>query len=287
MEHWLVDNQLVIRGYVFYGMLAVMLLWESLKPAKYPVSSTPKRWFTNGCLLILDNWLLRLVFPLFAVLFAVYIDALDFGLFNLFEPPVWLALPLVLLALDFTSYLIHRLLHSLSWLWRLHKIHHADLDYDATTGLRFHPLESLVTVGATLLMIALLGAPPAMVVIYEALFFATALFNHGNIHLPPKLDNLLRIIFVTPDMHRVHHSIEFRESNANFSGIFSLWDRLFKTYCKEPAAGQDAMVMGLPEFRNESSVNLYRLLIMPFVSNATSSEPISKNGAAQPGNTSS
>jgi len=265
MEQWLIDHEIVIRGYTFYGLLAVLVLWESLKPAKSPTTSTPLRWLNNFALMVLDNILLRLVFPALAVVFSVYLTTRGFGLFNLLDLPPWLALPLTVILLDLTAYFVHRLLHRVPWFWRLHKVHHADLDYDVTTGLRFHPLESLVTVGITLLVIAVLGAPPVAVVIYEILFVSTALFNHGNIHLPLTLDRLLRTCVVTPDMHRIHHSANTREGNSNFTGIFSVWDRLFGTYCKEPAAGQKGMVMGLAEYRDARSLNLHRLLIMPFV----------------------
>ena len=286
MEQWLVDHEMVIRGYVFYSLLIVLALWESLKPAKPPTTSTPLRWLNNFSLLVLDNILLRLVFPTLAVVFSVYITTRGFGLFNLLDLPFWLALPLTVIMLDLTAYVVHRLLHKVPWLWRLHKIHHADLDYDVTTGLRFHPLESLVTVGITLLVIAALGTPPVAVIIYEILFVSTALFNHGNIHLPLTLDRLLRTCVVTPDMHRIHHSTDTREGNSNFTGIFSVWDRLFGTYCKEPAAGQNGMVMGLAEYRDARSVNLHRLLIMPFISTSPPDPSLSEGATRQPGNTS-
>ena len=286
MEQWLVDHEMVIRGYVFYSLLIVLALWESLKPAKPPTTSTPLRWLNNFSLLVLDNILLRLVFPTLAVVFSVYITTRGFGLFNLLDLPFWLALPLTVIMLDLTAYVVHRLLHKVPWLWRLHKIHHADLDYDVTTGLRFHPLESLVTVGITLLVIAALGTPPVAVIIYEILFVSTALFNHGNIHLPLTLDRLLRTCVVTPDMHRIHHSTDTREGNSNFTGIFSVWDRLFGTYCKEPAAGQNGMVMGLAEYRDARSVNLHRLLIMPFISTSPPDPSLSEGSTRQPGNTS-
>ena len=286
MEQWLVDHEMVIRGYVFYSMLIVLALWESLKPAKPPTTSTPLRWLNNFALLVLDNILLRLVFPTLAVVFSVYITTRGFGLLNLLDLPFWLALPFTVIMLDLTAYVVHRLLHKVPWLWRLHKIHHADLDYDVTTGLRFHPLESLVTVGITLLVIAALGTPPVAVVIYEILVVSTALFNHGNIHLPLTLDRLLRTCVVTPDMHRIHHSTDTREGNSNFTGIFSVWDRLFGTYCKEPAAGQNGMVMGLAEYRDARSVNLHRLLIMPFINTSPPDPSLSEGATRQPGNTS-
>lgn len=264
MEQWLVDHETVIRAYVFYGMLALVALWESLKPAKVPTTSTPVRWLNNIALVALDNLVIRWVFPLLAVAFSITVAEHGWGLFNLVALPLWLMLPATVIILDLAAYVVHRLLHKVPLLWRLHKVHHADLDYDFTTGLRFHPLESLVTVSSTLLVIAALGAPPVAVIPYEVLFIGAAFFVHGNIHLPQTLDRLLRRCVVTPDMHRIHHSVDIRESNSNFAGIFSVWDHLFGTYCKDPAAGQDAMVMGLAEYRDARSLNLPQLLIMPF-----------------------
>ena len=286
MEQWLVDHEIVIRGYTFYSMLALMVLWESLKPAKPPTTSTPLRWLNNVALLVINNLLMRLVYPAFAVVFSVYIASRGFGLFNLLDMSLWLVLPLTVIMLDFAAYVVHWLLHKVPWLWRLHRIHHTDLDYDVTTGLRFHPLESAVTMGSQLLMIAVLGTQPVAVVVYEFLFVSTALFNHGNIHLPASLDRLLRTCIVTPDMHRIHHSIDTREGNSNFAGIFSVWDRMFGTYCKEPAAGQDGMVMGLAEYRDARSVNLHRLLIMPFVNTSPTDTSLPDGVPAEPGNTS-
>jgi sterol desaturase/sphingolipid hydroxylase (fatty acid hydroxylase superfamily) len=266
MEHWLVEYETVVRGYAFYGMLSLIALWESLKPAKPATTSTVMRWVNNFALLIMENVFMRWIFPLLGVMFSVYMAEHGLGLLNQYPVPFWLSLLLTIVLLDAKAYIVHRLLHSVPWLWRLHKIHHTDLDYDVTTGLRFHPVESLVTMGSTLLVIAALGAPPVAVVVYEILFISTALFNHGNIHLPRRLDELLRLGLVTPDMHRIHHSAEVRETNSNYSGVFSVWDRAFGTYTRDPAAGQDGMVMGLAEYRDASQLNLYRLLIMPFVS---------------------
>lgn len=265
MEQWLIEHETVIRGYAFYGMFSLIALWESLLPAKRPTTSTPMRWINNFALLIMENVFMRWVFPLFAIMLSAYLAERGLGWFNQFPAPLWLSFMLTVVALDAKAYVVHRLLHSVPWLWRLHKIHHTDLDYDVTTGLRFHPLESLVTMGSTLLVIALLGAPPVAVITYEILFIVTALFNHGNIHLPSRLDDLLRLALVTPDMHRIHHSAEMRETNSNYSGVFSVWDRAFGTYIRNPALGQDGMIMGLAEYRDARVLNLYRLLIMPFV----------------------
>jgi sterol desaturase/sphingolipid hydroxylase (fatty acid hydroxylase superfamily) len=265
MEQWLIEYETVIRGYAFYGMLSLIALWESLKPAKPSTTSTLMRWINNFALLIMENVFMRWIFPLFAVMLSVYLMERGLGLFNQFAVPLWLSFLITIVLLDAKAYIVHRLLHTVPLLWRLHKIHHTDLDYDVTTGLRFHPLESLVTMGSSLLVIAVLGAPPLAVIAYEILFIVTALFNHGNIHLPHRLDELLRLGLVTPDMHRIHHSAEPCETDSNYSGVFSVWDRAFGTYTRDPAAGQDGMVMGLAEYRDARLLNLYRLLIMPFV----------------------
>ena len=265
IEQWLINHETAVIGFAFFGMLALVAVWESFLPAKPPTTSTPVRWLNNFALFALDNFFIRLVFPLLAVAFSFTVAKHGWGLFNLVSMPVWLMLPVTVIILDFSAYVVHRLLHEVPLLWRLHKIHHADLDYDLTTALRFHPLESPVTVGTTLLVVAALGASPVAVIIYEALYMGTAFINHGNIHLPQKLDYLLRPFIVTPDMHRIHHSIDVQESNSNFAGIFSVWDHLFGTYCKDPAAGQDGMVMGLAEYRDSRSLNLPQLLMMPFM----------------------
>jgi sterol desaturase/sphingolipid hydroxylase (fatty acid hydroxylase superfamily) len=273
MEHWLIENETLLRGYAFYGMLSLVALWESLLPARRPTTSTALRWVNNVALLIMENVFMRWVFPLFAVMMSLYAAERGLGLFNQVAAPLWLALPVTIVLLDAKAYLVHRLLHTVPWFWRLHKVHHTDLDYDVTTGLRFHPLESLVTMGSSLVLIGVLGAPPLAVIVYEILFIATALINHGNIHLPRRLDMLLRLVLVTPDMHRIHHSAELRETNSNYSGVFSVWDRAFGTYTRDPAAGQDGMIMGLAEYRDPRRLNLYRLLIMPFESTPPPPQP--------------
>jgi len=264
MEQWLIDHETAIRGFAFYGTLALVALWESLKPAKPPTTSTPLRWINNIALLVLDNLAIRLVFPMLAVAFSIFIAKNGIGLFNKLSLSLWLILPASVIILDLTAYTIHRLLHRVPLLWRLHKIHHADLDYDLTTAMRFHPIESLVTVGSTLLVFAALGAPPIAVITYETMFVISVFLIHGNIHLPQKLDYALRVCFVTPDMHRIHHSVDVREGNSNFAGMFSVWDHLFRTYVRDPSAGQDGMVIGLADYREARSLNLHRLLLMPF-----------------------
>jgi len=264
MEQWLIEHETAIRGVAFYGVLALVALWESLRPARPATTSTPLRWLNNIALLVLDNLAIRWVFPMLAVAFSIAVEMNGWGFFHQVSWPLWLTLPVTFLMLDFTAYVIHRLLHKVPLLWRLHKIHHADLDYDLTTALRFHPFESLLTVGATLLVIAVLGAPPAAVITYEAILLGSVFLIHGNIHLPRKLDSILRVCLVTPDMHRIHHSVDIREGNSNFAGIFSLWDHFFGTYIQDPAAGQDGMVVGLADYRDARLVNLYRLLVMPF-----------------------
>jgi sterol desaturase/sphingolipid hydroxylase (fatty acid hydroxylase superfamily) len=264
MEQWLINHETAIGGYAFYGTLALVALWESLKPAKPPTTSTPVRWLNNIALVVLDNLVIRWVFPLLAVAFSILVADNGWGLFNAVSWPLWLMFPVTVLILDLTAYVFHRLLHTVPLLWRLHKVHHADLDYDITTALRFHPLESLVTVGSTLLAIAALGAPPVAVMTYQVLILSGGIIVHGNIHLPPKLDSALRLCIVTPDMHRIHHSVDFREGNSNFAGIFSVWDHLFGTYIKDPAAGKYGMVIGLADYMDARSLNLHRLLIMPF-----------------------
>ena len=180
MEQWLIDHETAIRGSAFYGALALVALWESLSPARPPTTSTLLRWLNNVGLLVLDNLVIRWVFPMLAVAASISVSANGWGLFNQVSLPLWLVLPVSLLSLDLMAYVVHRLLHRIPLLWRVHKIHHADLDYDLTTALRFHPFESILTVGSTLLVIAALGTPPAAVITYEALFLCSVFLIPAN-----------------------------------------------------------------------------------------------------------
>jgi sterol desaturase/sphingolipid hydroxylase (fatty acid hydroxylase superfamily) len=194
----------------------------------------------------------------------------SWGLLNNFDVPFWLAVPLAVVAMDFVIWLQHLMVHAVPALWRLHRVHHADLDYDLTTGARFHPLEIVLSMGIKFATIALLGAPVLAVVVFEVLLSACATFNHGNIRLPAALDRALRWFIVTPDMHRVHHSVEDDESNSNFGFNLTWWDRLFGTYREQPRAGQLGMTIGIHDHTDPHEVaRLPGMLLLPFKGKVT------------------
>jgi sterol desaturase/sphingolipid hydroxylase (fatty acid hydroxylase superfamily) len=216
-----------------------------------------------------DTVLLRLAFPLLAVGLAALAARQGWGLLNRGTLPAWLAFGLAVLALDLTIYLQHVMFHAVPALWRLHRMHHTDLDFDVTTGLRFHPIEIALSMGIKLAAVTVLGPPPAAVLVFEVLLNGTALFNHGNIRLPLALDRVLRLLLVTPDMHRVHHSIFPSETNSNFGFNLPWWDRLCGTYRAQPRDGHDAMTIGIDQFREPRELWLHRLLVQPFRGSAS------------------
>jgi len=254
----------VLRLGVFLGVLSAMALWEAVAPRRPQRYRRRQRWPHNLLLVALDTLAVRLIFPLAAVGAALIATEHGWGLLNALTLPPWLALPVAVLALDFVIYLQHRLFHAVPWLWRLHRVHHADLEFDVTTGVRFHPLEILLSMGIKLAAVVALGAPALAVLIFEVLLNATSLFNHGNVRLPERLDRVLRLFLVTPDMHRVHHSIVRRETDSNFGFNLPWWDRLLGTYRAQPAAGHLGMTIGIEQFREARELRLGRLLLQPF-----------------------
>ena len=253
-----------VRLAVFVGVLAVMLLWEALAPRRAPAAGNAVRRFNNLALVGLDTLLVRLLFPVLAVGFAADMAQRGIGLFNAVFLPHWLAVLLAIVLLDLAIYGQHRLFHRLPWLWRLHRVHHADPAFDTTTALRFHPLEIMVSMVIKLAVVALLGAPPLAVLLFEVILNATAMFNHGNVSLPPRIEQRLRWLLVTPDLHRVHHSVHGDEMNRNFGFNLSVWDRLFGSFAGQPRDGHTAMKIGLRDFRETRAQWLDRLLLQPF-----------------------
>ena len=257
-----------IRITCFVVIMASIALWELIAPRRRLSVSKPERWFTNLSIIFLDSLFVKLLFPLAAVGVAVAAQNNNWGLFALLKLPGWLSVLAGALLLDLIIYLQHVMVHAVPLLWRLHMVHHADLDYDVTTGLRFHPLEILLSMGIKMVVVAGLGIPVLAVLIFEITLNGTALFNHGNIYLPKKLDHYLRLLVVTPDMHRVHHSVIIRETNSNFGFNLPWWDRLFGTYRAQPVAGHEGMKIGITPYRTADQVSLFRLLILPFVGEA-------------------
>jgi sterol desaturase/sphingolipid hydroxylase (fatty acid hydroxylase superfamily) len=240
-----------------------MALWELIGPRRIQTIGRGWRWPNNLGVVVVDTLLVRILFPTTAVGVALFAEAHGFGLFNLFVLPAWVGVLGSVLVLDFAIYLQHVLFHAVPALWRLHRMHHADLEFDVTTGLRFHPIEILLSMVIKFTVVAALGAPALAVLIFEVLLNATSMFNHSNVRIPLGLDRLLRWFVVTPDMHRVHHSIVARETNSNFGFNMPWWDRLCGTYRAQPAAGHDAMTIGIEQFRDARELGLDRMLLQP------------------------
>ncbi len=264
-EQTVLANEPAIRLGFFLGIFAVIGFWELLAPRRVLTVSKTLRWTSNLGLVVLDTALLRLIFPLAGVGLAAFCAKNGWGILNHFPVPFWVAVPLAVIALDFVIWLQHVMVHAVPLLWRLHRVHHADLDYDVTTGARFHPLEIVLSMLIKFATIVVLGPPVVAVVIFEVLLNATAMFNHGNIGLPARLDRILRWVVVTPDMHRVHHSIEDDETNSNFGFNLPWWDRLFGTYRDQPRAGQTGMTIGIRDHGDPREVScLDGMLLLPF-----------------------
>lgn len=242
-----------------------MACWELIKPRRQLSTSKGVRWLSNLGITFINPVVLRLLFPVLAVEVAVRVDARSWGFFNSLDLPYTLKLIAGVIVLDLAIYLQHVMFHAVPTLWRLHMVHHADLDYDVTTGLRFHPIEIILSMGIKFSVIAAVGIPPLAVLIFEILLNGTSMFNHGNVYVPLKLDRVLRYLVVTPDMHRVHHSVVIRETNSNFGFNLPWWDRLFGTYRHQPVKGHHGMVIGLAQFRDSKKLTLPWLLILPFV----------------------
>jgi len=264
-EQFVLANEPTIRLGFFLGVFAVIGLWELAAPRRALTVSKGLRWAANLGIVALDTVLLRLLFPFAAVGVAAFCTANGWGLLNHFQVPFVIAVPLAVIALDFVIWLQHVMVHAVPALWRLHRVHHADPDYDVTTGSRFHPIEIVLSMLIKFATIAVLGPQVVAVVIFEVLLNATSMFNHGNLRLPPGLDRVLRWFVVTPDMHRVHHSIEDDEANSNFGFNLPWWDRLFGTYREQPRAGHAGMTIGIRDHRDPHEVaRLPGMLLLPF-----------------------
>ena len=252
----------VIRLSVFAAVLVAMALLEHAFPRR-PQRLAWRRWPANLGLVALSSVLLRLVAPAGAVGMAVWAEARGIGLLPALGMPGWLAGVAAVVLLDLLVYLQHRVFHAVPVLWRLHRVHHADPELDASSGLRFHPLEILLSLAIKAVAVVALGAPAVAVLVFEVLLNATSLFNHANLALPPWLDRPLRVVLVTPDMHRVHHSEIPAETDSDFGFCLSCWDRLFGTYLAQPSRGQLGMVIGVEGYRADAEQRLDRLLVQP------------------------
>ncbi|HRQ04580.1 MAG TPA: sterol desaturase family protein [Nitrosomonas halophila] len=261
----LAEQEALIRAGCFLGILILMASWEVYAPRRKLTISKWLRWRNNLSLTVLNTILIRLVFPVAGTGMAVYAASNQWGLFNQLELPAWLMVGLSLVLLDLVIYGQHLVMHSYAPLWRLHRVHHADLDIDVTTGARFHPLEMLLSMLVKFCAILLFGVSAWGVLLFEIILNAMAMFNHSNIRLPGAIDRRLRILIVTPDMHRVHHSTVPNEMHSNFGFNLAIWDRIFGTYRAQPQAGHIGMTIGLAEWRDQGLCSrLANILMMPF-----------------------
>ena len=266
MTDFVTGNEVVIRLSFFFGVFALMAVWEWMAPRRALTVSKALRWLNNLGLVFLNSFILRLLFPAAAVGMAAFAHEQGWGLFNYYAVPDALAIIATVIIMDLVIYLQHVMVHAVPLFWRLHRVHHADLDYDVTTGARFHPLEIILSMLIKFATILLLGPSVVAVIIFEVTLNAMAMFNHGNVGLPERLDKVLRFFVVTPDMHRVHHSIEDDEANSNFGFNLSWWDRLFGTYREQPRAGHEEMTIGIRNYREPKQVLwITGLLTLPFV----------------------
>jgi len=257
------ENEALIRLSCFAAVLVAMLLWEWRAPRR--ANPPPwRRWGANAGLLLTSTLVLRLALPMLAMGMAEFAAAHTLGVLNWAHAPLWLALPVALVVLDCAIYWQHRLMHTVPWLWRLHRVHHSDVALDASSALRFHPLEIMLSMLFKMALVLALGAPPLAVLVFEILLNASALFNHGNVRLPRDVDRVMRKIFVTPDMHRVHHSVNPHETNRNFGFNLAVWDHCFGSYCAAPALGHTKMTLGLEHWRAPPQQTLFALLLNPF-----------------------
>ncbi|WP_316368218.1 sterol desaturase family protein [Candidatus Thiodiazotropha sp. CDECU1] len=266
MSDFILEHELSIRLTAFFAVFAIMALWEIASPCRELRYPRTKRWLGNIGIVILNSLVLRLLFPAAAVGMAAFTTHAGWGVLNAIALPFWLSAFIAVLVMDMVIYLQHVMVHAIPMLWRLHRVHHADPDYDLTTGARFHPIEIILSMLIKIATIAALGPPVVAVVIFEVLLNGMAMFNHANIRLPSHLDRVLRWIIVTPDMHRVHHSVEPNETNSNFGFNLSLWDRMMGTYCQQPRLGQQGMDIGLSSFRDpQITTRLTGMLMIPFL----------------------
>lgn len=269
MLEQLMSNEPSVRLGVFLSVFTVVGIWELLNPRRTLTASKPVRWINNLGLIALNGMILRIGFPFLAIETAIISQENGWGLANIYEIPFSLSIVIGVLALDLAIYIQHVIFHKYPILWKLHRMHHIDPDLDVTSGTRFHPIEIALSMLIKMGLIVILGPPAVAVLIFELLLNGSAMFNHGNIFIPSGIDRILRGIIVTPDMHRVHHSVIRKETDSNYGFFLSLWDRIFKTYRKEPEAGQLGMKIGIGEFEDGKFLKLHWLLSVPFLKGNT------------------
>ncbi len=260
-----------LRLSFFVGLFLLMATFEWLSPRRNHVAKRKTRWFNNLCLVVLSSLLVRLIMPMGLVAIALKVESFGWGLLhylpvNSWQMNDWFKITLALVILDFAIYWQHRLFHVVPVLWRLHRVHHSDRVFDVTTAVRFHPIEILLSLFIKATLVIFLGIPAVAIIIFEIILNGVAMFNHGNISLPSKLDAIIRKIVVTPDMHRVHHSDIPKETNSNYGFNLSIWDKVFGSYQAQPQKGHQSMSIGLKEFSSQAQCNGFMALLkMPFI----------------------
>lgn len=264
----MMNREIAIRLIFFFSLFVLFAVWERYNPRRQQWIPKKQRWFNNLSIASLDALIVRLLLPLVPVSVALLAKERGWGLFSLFDMPYLLEASLAVIALDFVIYIQHVLFHAIPLLWRFHIVHHADLDLDVTSGLRFHPIEIILSMAIKLTAVALLGAPPGAVLLFEMLLNGTSMFNHSNLFIPLNLDRILRLFVVTPDMHRVHHSVILKETDSNYGFSLPWWDRLLGTYRSQPTQGHQTMRIGLSRFLNDKRQTLRWLLVLPFLKQA-------------------
>lgn len=265
----IVNHEPIIRALVFLGIFGALATAERLIPRRHAFRHDKQRWKTNLSVLLIDTLLVRILLPAGAVGIAILAEFREAGLLHRLEAPLAVKVVLAFIALDLAIYLQHVMFHAVPLLWRLHRVHHADVHIDVTTGVRFHPIEILLSLLIKSAAIFLVGPPVIAMLLFEIALNATSMFSHSNVRLPRALDAVVRFVTVTPDMHRVHHSIDPVETNSNFGFNLPWWDWLFGTYRAQPAAGHEKMTIGIPQFRSMDDLRLDRVLAQPFLNEKT------------------
>lgn len=264
MNMFIIDNEVLLRFAFFAGVFVLMSVWEIFAPRRVLKASKSVRWFNNLAVTALNSFLLRLIFPAAAVGAAFIAEERNWGIFNMVQVPEGIAGFLGIVTLDLTIYAQHVFFHKIPIFWRFHRMHHTDLDVDVTTGARFHPVEIILSMVIKFSMVILIGIPAWSVVTFEVLLNATSMFNHSNIFMNQRIDRVLRTFVVTPDMHRIHHSVIIKETDSNFGFNLPWWDHLFRTYRHQPIRGHKEMALGLANYREKKWLTLPWMLVTPF-----------------------
>ena len=259
-------SQEQLRIFFFLGVFAFLSLLEFFLPRRELEESKKKRWFSNLSLIFIGNICVKLFLPITVIEFSLWVQSHDLGFLNFLAVPQFFTFVLGLLFLDLAIYVQHVIFHKVNFLWKIHRVHHVDKDIDVTTGLRFHPLEIILSLFIKISVVFLLGISPFTIFVFEIILNTTSMFNHSNLSLPLYLDKILRFFVVTPDMHRVHHSVYLKETDSNFGFNLPWWDYLFNTYVSQPKDGHRKMKIGMKHFRSKKYISLLVLLLLPFFS---------------------